>query len=73
MIYYGLHWDLREYQSIKKVYKVKLTVKFNYVIVSSTEGYQIRYYFSQLNRLFSVSCRFIMSRMYFRKTSREQD
>ena len=37
---------------------------------SSSEG-KIIYYFSWLNRL--VSCCFIMSRMYIRKTSREQD
>ena len=37
---------------------------------SSSEG-KIIYYFSWLNRL--VSCCLIMSRMYIRKTSREQD
>ena len=40
-------------------------------VVSSTERYQIIYCFSWLNRL--VLCHFIMSRMYIRKTSWEQD
>ena len=62
-----------------KISTKEITVKFNYVflnicslvIVSSTEGYQIMYYFSRLNRL--VSCHFIISRAYIRKTSWEQD
>ena len=59
-------------------YKKRMIVKFNYIVnccilavVLSTEGYQIIYYFSRLNRL--VSFRFVMSRMSIRKISWEQD
>ena len=41
------------------------------LVVLSTEGYQIIYYFSRVNRL--ISCNFIMPRMYIWKTSWEQD
>ena len=51
-----------------------MIVKFNCctsVIVLSTEGWQKIYYFSQKNRL--ISCRFIMARIYLRKTNWVQD
>ena len=46
-----------------------MTVKFNYVIVSSTEGYQIRYYFSQLNRLFCLMPFYYVQNVYQKNQS----
>ena len=66
-----------KYQNIQKENDCKVQLRFviccTLVIFLSTEGYQIMYYFSGLNSLVSVSCRFFMSRMYIRKTSWEQD
>ena len=77
IIFYGLYWviDCYENQNIHKRNDCKVYLCFVnccfLVIILSTKGYQIIYYFSRLSR--SVSCHFIMSRMYIRKTSWEQD
>ena len=67
----------REYQSKtqtkfsnckkKETFKLHIVNCYTLVVVLCTKGYQIMYYFSQLNR--SISCHFIMFRIYIRKTS----
>ena len=71
MIYAGSYDCYENQNTYKKNDCLTTFCKFCSLLVLSTEGYQIIYYFSRLNRL--VSCHFIMSSKYIRKTSWEQD